>query len=593
MQLLETRRGKRPANRWKKLGWLTGAVVLGLLLWKGGEAAMPRYHRWKQNRALVQAKEFIAKKDAPNAQLALEVAMREVPGNPDTIRVAAEMLEQVNAPQAMRLRRAVVQIVPDSAEDAAALVLCCIKFRDFNAARDALSAASPTISAQAPMLRAALTFAVATDNSPVADALFKHLGTESPDDPELKVAHAILLLRHPREEVRQKARLDLEAAAQRDPKLRFRLNREFAGEALQRKDYADARAKLTLVLADPEAAFSDRLQKANLDLLIEQKDFGPIFGELSPYAAKDESSAAQFVQWLLVQNRAVDADRWIGTLPQNLQASRAVRAGQTDAVVQLKDWDRLQRLVTDGAWGNISKESLQLAFAAKIVDSPSKPTLRRDTWDLALTAAGSNLGSLAVLQRLAAAWRWDDESERTLWAIAKISPDQTWAYQTLFNVYRQKKNTSGMRDVMASLKNFDGLVPRYQHDWAVLSLLMEPTTSWTPAKETLKKLSESEPTDPTYLTSYAFALAQSGKGAEAFAVTEKLTSDQRSYLLRQPYLAFVYGVAKKAAEFEHTVSAGAGGNFLPEESYLFTRGREELERKADKPKIKADAAAKS
>ena len=65
---------------------------------------------------------------------------------------------------------------------------------------------------------------------------------------------------------------------------------------------------------------------------------------------------------------------------------------------------------------------------------------------------------------------------------------------------------------------------------------------------------------------------------------EKLKPEERDYLPRQPYLAFVYGVAKKSAELEHAASLAQTLDALPEESYLFVRAREELNRKPEKPK---------
>ncbi len=584
MQILETRRVKRRKSRWEKLGWLAGTAAVAFALWKGGEAAVPRYHRWKQNQALKQAKEFITKRDAPNAQLALEVAMREVPGNPDTIRVAADMLEQVNAPQAMRLRRAVVQIVPDSAEDAGKLVLSCLRFRDFNAAKDALSSMPPKVATQTPALRAALAYAVTTDDRAVADYLFQRLEKEAPQDTDLKHAHALLLLKHPNEATRDQARRELETLARETPRQALEIHRELAGAALQQKDYASATIHLKAVLSDPGATLNDRLQKANLDLLINHVPFEQIMAEVSPAATKTEADVLQLVQWLLVQNRAAEADRWLKSLPAELQSNLSVKSAEADLVAQLKDWDRLAALLREGAWGPITKETLRLAMAAQTVDTPAHPTLRHETWEMALASAGGNLGAYHTLQRLAAIWRWPEESEQTLWTIARHFPDQTWAHQALFNVYREKKNMSGMRDIMSTLRQEDGAVPRYHHDWALLTMLAEPTANWTPAKDTMKKLYEANPTNATYATGYAFALAQSGKTPEALSVVDKMSESERSYPPRQPYLAFVFGVGKKNTEMEHATSLGAGVSYLPEESYLFTRAREELERKPERPK---------
>ncbi|HVU22868.1 MAG TPA: hypothetical protein VHE13_02010 [Opitutus sp.] len=590
MQLLQSRR--QPHRRpWRKVTLVAGIVLVGFAVWESWKEVQPRYLHWKQERALGQAKEFIAKHDPANAQLALDVALKTIPGNPETLRVAADMLEQVGAPQAMRLRRAVVQIEPDSAEDGAKLVFSCLRFRDFNAAKDALSGTSPKVSAEPPMLRAALAFAIATDNSPVADTLFDRLRAVYPNDTELRHAQAILWLRHPGTERREEARHELEELARQDPKVALEINREFAADALRRRDYDEAKRHYHKVLADPGATFTDRLQKANIDLLIDHQPFELLFTTLAPFAAQNETDAAQFAEWLLVQNRGAEADTWMSNLPARVRNSPALKATHAEAIAQLGDWDRLATMLHEGAWGSIPPDTLRLAFAARTIDNPNHPSLRRETWDMTLDSAAGNLGALRVLQRLAVIWKWGDETERTLWAIARAYPDQTWAHQALYNLYRERKDTNSMRDVMGILRAADSNVPRYQHDWALLSLLAEPNTTWNPAKDIMRQLYESDSQNATYATGYAFALAQAGRATDAIAVTDKMSDNDRAYPPRAPYLAFVYGVAKKGPELEKATQLGQGVSYLPEENYLFTRARDEFNRKPEKPKAKPGGTA--
>ncbi len=586
MQLLQSRSSGR---RSRSLKFIVGGlvIVVGAGVWFGREPALLRYRMWKQDRALTQAREFIEKRDALNAQLALEVALKAVPGNPDTIRVAADMFESVGAPQAMRLRRAVVQIEPNSADDLAKLVLSCLRFRDFNAAKDALSNTPAEVAAQTPALKAALAYALATDDKPVADYLLTKLRTSFPDDKDLQHAHALLRLKHPSEAERAAAEKELEELEKSDPRLAPQINREFAAYALQQKNYPEAKRRLARILEAPDATFNDQLQLANFELLVDREPFESVFSRVAPLAAGNETDAAQFLRWLLVQNRAAEADSWRSELPIALQSSRSVHALEGEIAAQLGDWDRLTALLLSGAWGAAPKETIRLAIAAHTVDSPSKPALRRETWDLALSSASGNLLTLRLLQHLAAIWRWQEESERTLWAIANGFPDQTWAHQALFNAYREKKDTAAMRDVVAKLRESDGSVSRYHHDWALLTLLTNPTSSWNPAKDTMMRLHQSDPTNATYALGYAYALAQAGRAAEAVAIVDQMKEAERDYPPRQPYLAFIYGSAKQGSPMEHAVSLGAGVNYLPEENYLFTRGREELLRKPEKSKTAA------
>lgn len=582
MLLLQSKKASKGVRLRRRLLWL-GLVVLVGGAWLAFEPARERYRHWKQARALKQAKVFIEKRDAPNAQLALEVAMTAAPGNAETIRVAADMLEQVGAPQAMRLRRAVVQLLPKSTEDAAKLVLCCLKFGDFNAAKDALGNIPAERAGESAALHAALAYALATGNRPVADVLFQELEKQVPKNDDLKTAHAILYLRSPNKEKREQAQRDLERVSAANPAAALQIRREFASAALERRDYVDAKKWTTLIVADPAAVLTDRLQKANIDLLIDHVPFEQVYAQLAPRAGGSEADAAQFGQWLLVQRRAAQADTWIKGLSAPLQQAPALQGVRADIAAQLSDWDLLSQLLSAGAWGTISNDTVRLALAARTVDTPARPALRRDTWDLALGSAGGSLSALRVLQRLATIWGWDDERERTLWMVARTFPAQTWAHQQLFDLYRSRKDTANMRAVTAALRDAEGTVPRYQHDWALLTVLLEPSSNWTPAKDILRGLYESDPRNPTYATGYAFALAQVGKGAEAFEVVDKIAPVEREYLPRQPYLAFIYGVAKKTGDYERTAALGKKGDYLPEESYLFTKGKEELTRKPAPP----------
>lgn len=583
MQLLSSRR-KAPKRKWIRLTIVVAVVVLLGGLYEGAKLLMPRYHRWKQAKALKEAKAFLEDHDAQNAQLALEVALKEVPGNPDALRLAANMLEQVGSPQAMKLRRAVVWMDPTSAEDTAKLVLCCLRFQDYNAARDALASASPQVSRETPMVRAALAFALATKESAVADALLTELKSRFPSDVELQHVHALLLLQHPNDERRRQAVAELEELSRTQPAMRLQIERELAGYFIQHKDFERAKHLYAEVVADPGAVFSDRLQQANIALLFDKQPFETVYAGLQAEAAQSEENAVQFVQWLMVQDRATQADTWLAALPAAVKSSRGVVTVEADLALQLKWWDRLQTLLQAGAWGPVQPEALRLAMAARTVDNPSHLSVRREVWGMALDAAGSNLPSLRMLQRLAQAWRWDDDVERTLWKIGLAYPDQTWAFQALFDRYREKEKTGSMRDVMEALLNTDGTVPRYRHDWALLSLLVSSSPTWDAPKEMLKRLYESDPRNPSYITSYAFALAQAGKGPEALAIANQLSPGDRDFPPRQPYLAYVYGVARRPEDFARAKSLGQGISLLPEEKFLFNSGEAALTRKVEKPK---------
>ena len=576
MQLLPLKKKTRRRSWLRRVMIVVGLAAVGGL-WLAKDPALLRYRIWKQQRALGQARQFVQQRDAPKAQFALEVALAAVPGNADAWRVAADILDQVGAPQAVRLRRGIVQRVPESVDNRAALVLCALRYRDLNTASEALNDLTPAQAGQPVALRAALAYALATDNAPVADALYDRLKPLYPQNDDLKVAHALLRVRLPRPEGAVAARRELEAFVT-NPKYALPIYREFMTLAIQQGDHAAAKRWVALVAADPAATFSDQLQRANLELLVDHRPFADVFGELVPKVPPVPADTVHFVRWLMVQNKSAEADKWLSARPAALLRDPEVFAVRAEVVAGLQDWDRLAGLLEAGAWGALPKDLVRLAMSARVVGTRNNAGLRRQVWDEALRSAGSSLPALRVLQRLAGLWQWEDEGERTLWVIARAYPDQAWAHQTLFNVFRARKNTEAMRNVLATLRDADGSVQRYQGDWAILTLLLDPNSTWNLPKDTLERLYRQQPENAFFATGYAFALAQVQKGAEARAVVEKMPPDVREYPPRAPYLAYVYAVNRRPVELEKYAAIAVTADLLPEESRLLALSREVVNR---------------
>jgi len=587
MLILQSRSEKRRPAWQRRLPWVL-LPILAAAAWLGyapaRDAFLFRYHAWKQQHALAQARQFIDQHDAPDAEVALRVAIVAVPGNLETLRAVAALLEQVNSPQAIRVRQTIAHLAPNSAEDQAALILCCIRFDDLNAARDALSEIPPKVAATPVALNAALAFAIRTGDRPVADVIFQQLEKASPNSETLRFAHAQLRLKLPKGPEKDAAWRELADLAQSDTRVAAQVHREFAADAIANRDYPAARRWLALVLSDPSATLADRLQVANLDLLVDKRPFAAVFQPLATSAAKGDADVVMLTRWLVVQNRAADAEQWLNSLPPSLRDLPAVKYAEADCLAQLKDWDRLLPMVEAGVWGPVSIKALKLAEAAKTIDGTGRPALRRDTWDLVLDASAGDFATARAVERLAALWNWPDENERSLWALVRGFPDQTWAAQMLFDQYLRDRKTSGMRDVMQALHTTDGGIPRYANDWALFTMLTDPTRDWNPAKEAARQLYVSNPENAVYRTNYAFALALTGKGPEALTIVSGLSTIDRDYLPRQPYLAFIFGVGGRPLDVVRAETLSHGHTYLPEETDLFARAHEELENRP-RPKL--------
>ncbi len=580
--LLQSRRRNR-TKLFVGLAVVAGLLILGVVLLTRG---LPRYKRWKQERALTQAKAYLEQRDPQNARLALDVAFDAVPGNPAAWRTAAEMLEQVHEPAAVRLRRQVVQMVPDSAEDRSAWVRSALTFGDINVARDAMSGMTPEQASTDAGLQASLAFALATGNAPMADMLFDQLRSKEGDGDSLRVSQALLHLQHPDAKRVEAARAALIDFA-RLPAYHLRVARELTGYALRVRDYDLARRWSDEAVSDADSTFEDRLTRANIALLVDKRPLEEIRAELEPTARSDAENARQYLRWLLVQGRTDAADTWRENLPVELIGAAEVKEIEAEIAAVLKQWDRLATLLNAGAWGTIDPVTVELAMTTRVLAQRDNPGLRADLWDEAIDSAGGNLSGLRVLLRLAATWSYEPGSEHTLWRIAHLAPDQTWAHQRLFTVYRSQGKPARMRDVMLELRTQHPGVARYDHDWALLTLLLEPVRTWGDAKDIMRRLHEAEPENPNYATGYAFALAQADRGEEAVAVAEAIPAAFKAQAARAPYLAYVYAVAGDRERMEHFRRAAQGADMLDEERQLLANAPDVLDRSIRAGELKA------
>lgn len=575
MQLMQPKRVSRTRKLWFKIGAVV--FVLGAV-WgsvKFRDQLMPKYRIWKQERALEQARAYMKQDDVRNAKIALDVALLAAPGNPEAWRTAADFLEQNGAAQALRLRRQIVELAPSSLDDRVAMIYTAIRFGDRVAAREALSGMTEEQANQPPALRAALAFALLTNNSPIADALYDRLRSIYPDDQELHYNQAALRCLIPDPAAAAVARGEVEKFVT-VPTFKIRALRWLLVDALRRDDKPMARQWSRQLADDPAAEINDLLHRANVALLIDNQKLEVILPAIEARAAKRAADVATLVRWLMGQKRVDLAMAWLAMLPVETTVKPEVADVGAELALDQQNWRLLGSLLEQGAWGKVPPETVQLAMSARVMADRQRTDLRKRVWEEAITSAGANSTSLRMLARLSGAWKWEAEMELTLWAVARTYPDQTWAHLALFYGYRAKRNAAGMREVAATLRQQDSGLARYQHDWALLSMLTDPSKQWNNDKGVMKILYDSDKANPYYVVGYGFALAQAGRAPEALKIIEALTDLDKALPARAPYLAYIYGANKMAKETKFYVEAAANIDLLDEERGLLRQATDAL-----------------
>jgi len=387
---------------------VVGLVVLLAGAWFAYQPVKNRYKIWKQQRALVQAKDFIEQQDYPSAKLSLNVALTAVPGDTNALRVAAELLEQAGSPEAMILRRRLVQLEPDSLNDRVALINGALRYRDINAARDALRDMPLKHTNEPAAIKVALAYALATENHPIADALYDRLKLIEPDNDNLKVMHALLRLKSPKAESVEKARREL-AVYEGEARYAFFIHREMLLGAVQRNDRVEARRLAKLIASDPQATLGDRLHEANFALNVDHRPFGEIFTALTLGATQQTADAAELIRWSILVGEPAQGAAWLKTLPAQTQDDALLLPVKAELAAAQSQWDELADLLEKGAWGQVDRDTVRLAFSAKLAGDRNNAALRRQIWDEALTSASRSLASLTLLYRVAGIWNWEAE----------------------------------------------------------------------------------------------------------------------------------------------------------------------------------------
>ena len=560
-------------HRWRSfLLVLAAGFLLLWVCWAGYQVLKPRYRHWKGERAVRQARVYVADKDFDKARIALRVAFQSG-ANREAYGVLADLLESVNSFRAVDARRAMARATPGDLDAELSLAATALHFGDRQTALEALSGCSAADRGTPQYRRVAAIFALSANQPALADYLLTELEKSTPGDAGARLLHAALLLRHPEPAKATAARAEL-IELTTNPEQRVPALRVLLDDALIRRDPAAARGYGAQLGASPGAAFQDLLNAANSQLL-----FAPhhrleagLVNRIDAEAGKSPDSAAQYVRWLVVQNRSKDATAWLDRLPPSLASRPEVHVFRSQIAVAGSDWNALRAELTAGAWGPLSPDAIEFAYSARLLLRRGQPDLARQTWAAALLDARNSDTAMQGLQRLAEVWRWPDAARDSLFALVRGFPHDTENYPQLVAILRSRREAAAMRDVFALWREAAPDVPTVNYNWAFLALLTSPAAVPSDATREMQTLITKNPANPDYVTGAAFALWQLGKIKEACILLDGLSEDDRRLPARAPYVAIIYASDARVADAKAAIArAPKAEALLPEENALIAK----------------------
>ena len=541
-----------------------GSIVLVALLAWGG---LHFFHKWQERHLVRRAAGFLAGGDTKTASLSARRAFQLNPQNADAARMLAEVGERAADGSELDWRRKVVELRPDSVEDALALVRCALRANDLTTAEKTLQGLAET-ARQVPAYHAALgRLAEIRNKKAEAEIHWAKAAELAPQETAYQLQLALVQLGSTDESKRTAARATLERLRGDQQHRAAALRALIVDGAARREDPQRLRALAGELQAYPEAVFGDRIIYLEILRQLREPEYHSYLARLEKDAAGDAAAAAGLLSWMANHVGGVEAIRFASTLPAEVSGKWPIPLAIAEAYAKAQDWAGLQSAVTDAKWGGF--EFLRHAYLTRALRAEKQETAANQEWARAQKEASARPQTLLMLARTVSGWNWENETLDLLWTLSKAPETRREALQLLYQHYAARGDTPGLYRVLvrsAEIAPDDLMV---QNNLAQISLLLDADRER--ARKLAEELVRKEPNNAAYVSTYAFSLYVRGDLEGALAAFDVLNEEQ----LKAPGIAAYYGIILAAAgqkEKARTyLEIGARAFLLPEEKALLAK----------------------
>jgi predicted Zn-dependent protease len=552
-------------NRHLKIWIAAGvAVVLVLAVFPGRRV----YRHFKENHDAAQAREFFAKGDYRNAFLSARQALLVNSNNVPACRVMVGLEDSAHSPAALDWCRRLAQLSPTITNK---LLLASVGLRYQNPPYPLTTQVLGDLSASAAnipdfhILSAELDLSL--HRAAEAESQFEAACRLEPTNRLFQLNLAVIRLSLTNAATAADARAKLKEFCS-DPNLAPAALRSLVTDRLLHNDPAGALEYSTQLLAIPQAALNDRLQ--NLDILkrLQSPGFAAQLNALQHDSATNAVRVAQVASWMEANGFLPQTIRWLTNLPPAIQNQTPVRLAVVDCDLASTNWPALRKFTADGDWGDA--DFLRLAFLSRSWAELGSPLMASGDWSSAVSAAGGRLGALNALLGLANRWGMKNEQVDLLQRIVKKFPDEAWALRDLEQIYYTSGNTRALYQICAQRLPFSPKNLELKNNLAATALLLK--TNLTKAFQWAAEVYAGQTNNPSFVTTYAYALHLQGRTRDGLAAMEKLSSES----LKKPSTALYYGVllsalGEHAQAAPYLALARKDSQLLPEEKQLLAR----------------------
>jgi predicted Zn-dependent protease len=537
-------------------------VLLGVLAWGGRRL----FNEWRQKHLVAQARGFLAQGDIRSAALSAQRALQLNFNDIAATRLLSGLADRFGSPASLFWHSRLAQLEPGNLPDILAWASAAMRFGDWAAAAQALSTVTLGGRHTPQFQQTAGALALALRQIPLAEAHFAVAARLDPANEVYALNLATVRLASTNTATARRARQVLDRL-RNEPRFKTLVLRALTSDAERRQDTNGAIHLARELEQSPRAGFNDHL--IYLDLLHRARDpgFAAYLNRMQTLAGRQPQDIYTLLTWMNARGMERASLTWADRLPAGLVTQVPIPLAVAEAYAMEHNWTRLQALVSKGDWGPL--DSLRLAFWARMFREQDRSREFGVKWRQALEAARDNPQLLSMLARVVDGWGWQAEAEQTWWVIAKGDTGQTGALQSLYRLYRTRGDASGLYRVVARGYALNPADLVTKNNLAQLSLLLNQDVAR--GRQLAQENYQAHPTNPIYLSTYAFSLYRQGKTAEALKLFQQIPQTLR----RQPVLAAYYGVlllanGDRVQAHKYLAIANQAPGLLPEEQAMVT-----------------------
>ena len=522
----------------------------------------------QHRRFFAKAAAALAAGETRDAAFNARKAILKNPENPEAYRLMAQICERAGSQQAVFYREKVATLLASDAQARLDWMQTAILFGDLVSAERAMQTLAPADRKTAEFHKLAGVLAVAQRRPAIAETEFAEAVRMQPSNPIPQLNLAVLRLASSNAPVAADARATLIRLCQQ-PAVRSDALRHLTGDTLRHKRLNEALNYSQGLMQATNVTVPDRVLR--LDVLLEAKAPGlDATLKSTQEAAKGvPAAAAEVGRWMVRTGRAKEALVWLKSLSPDKPLTPPVVLVAVACYADLKDTDGLAALLDGGSWGD--QDFYRECLRSSVHRLKGETSAAQSAWRRALRDASDSREHLTEVIQFAAAQGWVDEQEEALAALVDRAPGERWAVERLLAVYRNRGKTRRMQTLLSRAHEMDPTNPAIKNNLAITSLLLDARDSR--GHQLASEAYHAQPTNAFYLSTYAFALLQQKKPAQALKLFETL--DRKA--LNDPAVAMYYGLvlsgSGRGAEAGKYLAGSANAWLLPEETNLVAMAR--------------------